>query len=465
MLDIRTLFIAQFAVLITAGTVMLLSRRFQPDARSVAIWGAAAISLSVGMVFTANRDTLPHWLGVLLSNGLIEACPVMIWTGVRVFNGRAVLKTVSIALVAANVAAMGIFIYLYDSLSLRIVSATTLIAAALFFGAYELVRWTEPNLRRLSWTAAVSLAVVGISQLARGVTAAIGAPATSLFAPSLANQVAGITSIVLLSLVIFCLAMMANVRLQLRLIDRTAELDSARLHAEEASRAKSTFLAMMSHELRTPLNAILGFSELGPTIKQDAANFERTKEYFTLIHESGSHLLRLINDILDLSKVEAGKVQLEREEIDLDDAIKGTLRLIAQQASTCGVSLEVKITEPTPRLYADERALRQILFNLLSNAVRFTPAGGTVRVEAAAAAVGTDVVVADTGVGIPPDQIDRLRIPFEQINNSYARSQGGTGLGLPLVDALVRLHGGNLKIESEVGAGTRVTAHFPPAPA
>jgi signal transduction histidine kinase len=188
------------------------------------------------------------------------------------------------------------------------------------------------------------------------------------------------------------------------------------------------------------------------------------KEYFGLIHQSGGHLLRVINDILDLSKVEAGKMEIERTELDVEDAINSTLRLIAQQASNQGLKLEITIDKPPPRLFADERAVRQILFNLLSNAVRFTPSGGVVGVHAAATADGgAALAVHDTGMGIPQDQIARLTVPFEQIDNSYARSHGGTGLGLPLVDGLVRLHGGSLSIESEVGVGTRVTVRFPPA--
>jgi two-component system cell cycle sensor histidine kinase PleC len=265
---------------------------------------------------------------------------------------------------------------------------------------------------------------------------------------------------------------MANQQLQVRLTERSAEMeriardrDAAGQRAEQANRAKSVFLTMMSHELRTPLNAILGFSELGPMIKVEPPLPAQITEYFGLIHQSGDHLLRMINDILDLSKVEAGKMELERIDLDVDNAINSTLHLVAQQASSLGQKLEVTIDAPPPRLFADERAVTQILFNLLSNAARFTPAGGIVGVHAAATTDGgATLAVYDTGVGIPPDQIARVTMPFEQIDNSYAQSHGGTGLGLPLVDGLVRLHGGSLTIESEVGVGTRVTVRFPPRP-
>jgi signal transduction histidine kinase len=464
MLDIRTLFIAHFAVIMTAGTVMLLSRRFQPDTRSVGIWGAAALSLGVGVALSAFRDALPHWLSVLVANALIILWPVMVWNGIRVFNGRPVLWSASAAFVAAMVVGLAYFLYVDDSFSLRIVVAALLLSASLATGAYELLRWTEPSLRRLSWAAAAALMLTAAGQLSRAVAAG-SAPQTSLYARSGANEVAFLAALVLTALLIFCLAMMANVRLQVRLAERSVELDRARLRAEEANRAKSVFLAMMSHELRTPLNAILGFSELGPTLESAMPVPDRAKEYFGLIHESGAHLLRVINDILDLSKIEAGKMRLECSELDLDYVINGTRRLIAQQTMDRALTLEVAIADPPPRLYADERAVRQILFNLLSNAVRFTPDRGTIRVEAlVSASGGTDIIVSDTGVGIPADQIARLKIPFEQLDNSYARSHGGTGLGIPLVDGLAQLHGGSLSIESEVGIGTQATIHFPPAP-
>jgi len=192
---------------------------------------------------------------------------------------------------------------------------------------------------------------------------------------------------------------------------------------------------------------------------------ERFKEYFDLIHGSGDHLLRMINDILDLSKIEAGKMEIEPAVLDVDYAIKSTLHLVAQQATQVGLKLEVAVDMPPPVLFADERAVRQILFNLLSNATRFTPAGGSVGIHAAATADGgAALTVHDTGAGIPPDQIARVAMPFEQVDNAYGNARGGTGLGLPLVDGLVRLHGGHMVIESEVGVGTRVTVFFPPAP-
>jgi signal transduction histidine kinase len=472
MLDIRTLFIALFAVIITAGGIMLLSRRWQPDTRSVGIWGGAALCLGVGSVLSAFRDTGPGWLCVLFANAFIMIFPLMIWNGARRFNDRPALWREALAIDGLAVVVMGYYLYVDDSLSARIADASFVLAAGCAAGAYELFRWTARAYRGLSWLTAAVLIVVGASQFARTVIAVAGPPQTSLFAPTIVNQAAFLASLVFAALVMFCLVMMANQQLQVQLTERSVEMeriardrDAARLRAEQANRAKSVFLTMMSHELRTPLNAILGFSELGPMIKNDPPLPAQITEYFGLIHQSGDHLLRMINDILDLSKVEAGKMEIERTDLNVDDAINSTLHLVAQEANSRAQKLEVTIDTPPPRLFADERAVRQILFNLLSNAARFTPAGGVVGVHAAATIDGgAAIAVYDTGVGIPQDQIARVTLPFEQIDNSYAQSHGGTGLGLPLVDGLIRLHGGTLTIESEVGVGTRVTVRFPPGP-
>ena len=472
MLDIRTLFVAQVAVIITAGTVMLLSRQWQPGARSVGIWGAAALCLGTGMALAALRGIAPNWLSVLVSNALTAMAPLTIWNGIRRFNGSRTFWRQTFVLDAVFVALMAFFLYVDESLSIRIVLGSMLLAGGCGASAYELFHRTNPALRRMSWTAGAGLSLAGAVHAARAAMALFGPPQSSLFAPTPLNQASYLGAIVVASLIIFCLTMMATLQLQLELGERTIELeriardrDDARQRAEQANRAKSTFLTTMSHELRTPLNAILGFSELGPAISSDTPLPPRIKEYFGLIHQSGAHLLRMINDILDLSKVEAGKMEIDTADLDIDYAINNTVRLIAPQAAAKGQHLKVAVAAPPPTLFADERAVRQVLFNLLSNAVRFTPDGGTVQVQASAAAGGgTEIVVSDTGIGIPRAEIPRLTMPFEQIDNSYARAHGGTGLGLPLVDGLVKLHGGRLTIDSEVGAGTRVKVWFPPRP-
>ena len=241
------------------------------------------------------------------------------------------------------------------------------------------------------------------------------------------------------------------------------ESDWARDRAESASRAKSQFLANMSHELRTPLNAILGFSELisSRTFKSDV---EKHYEYAELIHSSGHHLLTLINDVLDLAKIEAGGLVLREGEIDPARSIEETMNMVAPRAQASGCALAVEAARDLPFLFADERALKQILLNLLSNAVKFTPAGGTAVVFAGQRPDGgISLGVADSGIGIAQDDQSRVFQKFGQGRHDVAIMDKGTGLGLPIAKGLVEAHGGNIALESRVGQGTRVTVHFPAA--
>jgi two-component system, cell cycle sensor histidine kinase PleC len=237
------------------------------------------------------------------------------------------------------------------------------------------------------------------------------------------------------------------------------ESDIARERAEAASLAKSQFLANMSHELRTPLNAILGFSELiGARAFTDV---EKHYEYASLIHGSGQHLLTLINDVLDLAKIEAGHFELRESDVDLARLIDDAAALMAPRAQSGGCTLDVAIARALPLVHADERALKQIVLNLLSNAIKFTP-GGEVRVFAQAGPDGGIVFgVADDGVGIAPEDQARIFETFGQGRHDVAISDKGTGLGLPIALGLVHAHGGTIALESELGQGTRVSVHLP----
>jgi signal transduction histidine kinase len=239
-------------------------------------------------------------------------------------------------------------------------------------------------------------------------------------------------------------------------------LDRSLAEATSASSAKSSFLAHMSHELRTPLNAILGFSEV---MKQEIfgpLDNRRYREYAADIHASGQHLLALINDILDLSKIEAGKVELREEDCDAAAAIAEALRLIAPIAEDGGLAVEKHVAEGLPGLRADSRSLKQILANLLSNAVKFTPAGGRIDIAAYLRPSGElAVAVRDTGVGMTQEQIPLALTAFKQLDNSLSRKHAGTGLGLPICASLVKMHGGRIEIDSAPGQGTTVTVVFP----
>ncbi len=241
------------------------------------------------------------------------------------------------------------------------------------------------------------------------------------------------------------------------------EVRDAKDLAEAANITKDRFLATMSHELRTPLNAIIGFSEMMKREMFGALGNPHYTEYARDIHESGSHLLNLINDILDVSKLEAGKIELFDSDCDVGEVIDAAGLFVREQALEGDIEVEVAIVSGLPPLRADERRLKQILINLLSNAVKFTPPGGKITVSAQAdPALGFTIEVRDTGIGIAPEDIPKALEPFAQIDSTLSRRYEGTGLGLPLTRSLIELHGGTIVIDSELGEGTLVTVTFPP---
>ena len=242
-----------------------------------------------------------------------------------------------------------------------------------------------------------------------------------------------------------------------------ASLTTARLAAEAASRAKSSFLATMSHELRTPLNAILGFSEIMMTETFGPLGSSNYRDYTRDIYDSGMHLLNVINDVLDLSKVEAGRLDLNRTDIDVEDTVEAALRFFRERSRKAGLTVTAEIEPDLPPLFADERVLRQCILNLVSNAIKFTPSGGSVAVTVRSEPDGwTSLSVADNGIGIAEADIPRVLTPFSQADNAYVRKQEGTGLGLPLVKSFAELHDGAFAITSALGIGTTVTVRFPP---
>ncbi len=244
-----------------------------------------------------------------------------------------------------------------------------------------------------------------------------------------------------------------------------AELSAlaAKRSAEEANRAKSEFLANMSHELRTPLNAIIGFSSIIRNEMLGKVNIPRYREYAGDIHSSGEHLLAIINDILDLSKVEAGKYELAEQDFDADEIMTVALRLVREKVERTDIELRVQPPAGVIQLSADRRALLQVLINLLANALKFTETGRIVLSGELTEDGGFVYRVADTGIGMTPAQIRIALQPFGQIQNALTRAQSGTGLGLPLSDRMVRLHGGRLDIQSAPGKGTTVSIHLPAA--
>ena len=237
-------------------------------------------------------------------------------------------------------------------------------------------------------------------------------------------------------------------------------VEAARAEAERANLAKSRFLATMSHELRTPLNAIIGFSDM---LQQDSLMIDprRRREYAQLINESGRHLLAVVNDILDMSKIETGNFAIFPEPVAAARAIGECCELLTLRAREAGVELRVALPGELPQVWADKRALNQIMLNLVANAIKFTERGGKVTVAVRAEPDHMVITVEDTGVGIAAEDLPRIGDPFFQARSSYDRRHDGTGLGVSIVKGLVALHGGTLEVESRVGEGTRVTVRLP----
>ncbi|MGX1196874.1 two-component system cell cycle sensor histidine kinase PleC [Parvibaculum sp. MBR-TMA-1.3b-4.2] len=245
-----------------------------------------------------------------------------------------------------------------------------------------------------------------------------------------------------------------------QLVDLAEKYAVEKTRAETANRSKSEFLANMSHELRTPLNAIIGFSEMMESELFGPLGAPKYHEYTKDIKGSGQHLLELINDILDMSKIEAGRMTLEKEDLDIDEVLGESLRLVSGRAEEADLKI-VNEVSALPHVQADKRAVKQVLLNLLSNAVKFTQAGGSIHVTGTTGNGMLTIAVRDTGIGIPSSALAKIGRPFEQVESQHNKTHKGTGLGLALSRSLVEMHGGELDIDSIEGVGTTVSFTLP----
>jgi two-component system, cell cycle sensor histidine kinase PleC len=231
--------------------------------------------------------------------------------------------------------------------------------------------------------------------------------------------------------------------------------------AESANRAKSEFLANMSHELRTPLNAIIGFAEVMESGIFGTLGSDKYGEYCRDIRSSGEYLLSVINDILDMSRIEAGRLSLVKRDVEVNDSIQRALRLVSEQIRAKNLAVTVDVTPEDITVPADERGLHQILVNLFQNATKFTADGGCITIRTRLAGNAVNIYVEDNGIGIPAHALQKLGRPFEQVETEFSKSYKGSGLGLAIARSLAELHGGTLRIKSQEGVGTIVLVHLP----
>ena len=463
-MDVRTLLIVHIVVSATLAALMIAFWRQHRTMPGLAHWAAGTALMALAVTAGALRGLVPDAVSIVAANSLGVLSLAAWWNGFRLFDGRRARWRAAIAATALTAALLAYHTYVVDSLAARMVAISAILALGCVLCARELWRGQRRKPQLPALAAACLFLLVGVTFVLRGVLAIVNPPGQDVFAPNLGVTIHFMVTLVGKILFVAALLMMALRRVQRELEQRNSELEIERARAEQASRAKSEFLATMSHELRTPLNAIIGFSDVQRQELYGALGHPRYREYAHHIHASGSHLLDLITSILDISKAEAGKLQLVAVTLDPRAIVEETVPLVRDSAEDKRVRLSIELPDTQPLCRADPQALRQILLNLLSNAVKFTPDGGSITVRIHSPSAGfVEFVVRDSGIGIAAADLPRLMQPFEQAAHGTAQRTGGTGLGLPLVDKLVRLHGGTLAIDSAPGRGTTVSFRLPAA--
>jgi len=462
-LDIRTLVAVNVMLALAVAGMVVIFWRMQRTMPGLGHWAVASALLGIGLLGALCRDRIPDLFSIVVANDLLVASIAGFWNGIRAFDGRPTRWRATAVVIAGTSLVISYNTYVIDDLTARIAIGSTIFSAISFLCMAELIRGPARTVGGTAVTAAALFGFVGLTLLWRAGAATLGPAEQDLFAPTLAQQIHFLVSVISTPLAIVGLLIMSAQRLQRQIEANLAALEIARSRAEQASVAKSRFLATMSHELRTPLNAIIGLSDLHRQEMLGPSGHPKYREYAEDIHSAGTHLLDLITTILDVTKAEAGKLEINPTLVDPRPIVRGAVQLIQKAAEDKDIRLSVELPDGISRSFADPRALKQILLNLLSNAVKFTPRGGKVSIRLQIDKDGvSEIVISDTGIGIASEDIPRIMQPFEQAARGYSRQNGGTGLGLPLVDSLVRLHEGTLTIDSTVGRGTTVTIRLPP---
>ena len=461
-LDIHTLSAITTALLLGIATV--LGTLALSNSRHRSVVGSYALGyamLASGFLGFSLRNLVPEIFSIVLANCLIGAAIVVFWRGSRHMVGKTPRRRIEAGLIGSLALVFLYLTYMQPSTKLRFIAITAFILLATWLGGAEL--WAKA---KAGWGAERLL--VGVCMFGTalfGLRIALILTRTS--PPDLMHMTPPQATVFLLLPIVndvilaFGVAWYALSKVNEELLAQRVALLEAKEEAEHANQVKSRFLANMSHELRTPLNAIIGFSQIikdglmGPG-KPIYAGYARD------IFQAGEHLLEIINNILDLSKIEAGKTELRDELIDPVKIVDDSLVAVRVQAAAKHLELAADVPPGTPFIRGDTVRIRQVLLNLVSNAVKFTEAGH-VRVSLAFdAASGLTFVVADTGIGMAPEEIGKALEPFGQVDNAVSKKYAGTGLGLPLAKNLVVLHGGRLEIASVAGAGTIITVRLPP---
>lgn len=494
-LDTRTISIIIIITASLLGLAMLMELKRERSNKKYIVWGIGNGSLALGWLLLTLRGVIPDFASIVIANTLISLCHAFLLNGVQRFFGIPRNWYFSGVIVAAVFFGQWYWIATEAPVTVRIVYVPSLLALHASLTAWYLFNYGTPGIiseSRKTGFVFLALCVVYVS-----VALSFIFPLekiSTLFESSTAVAILFLG--VLIGVIGWTIGFLSMINASNRLVlanneqklqeahdgleimveKRTQDLSNeiaerkqvavslraAMQEAKVANKTKTDFMSNMSHELRTPLNAIIGFSETMKDSIYGPLGNEQYEGYAEYIHSSGTHLLQLINDILDVSAVEAGKLELREEEINIVDACEAAIRIIAPKAQDSQITLGGINRHDLPILRADPRRLKQVFINLIYNAVKFTPEHGSVSCDAVVDNRGDMVItIRDTGVGMDEEGLKKALAMFGQVDSSLSRTHEGTGLGIPLTKGLVELHGGTLKIESEKGHGTLVKVTFP----